>query len=144
MVDNNASQNGTVQEETGDLLDQQRQPLAVLIIQAITMVAIIVIGTLANGVICHCILKHRSLRTVTNIFIMNLATTDFLLSILCMPFCVDIVYCGRLDIWLYYVQHLRIHPINAVYRVDSYPGFSGHRPLHGHQASTEILYIPYS
>ncbi|XP_020908246.1 alpha-1A adrenergic receptor-like [Exaiptasia diaphana] len=64
----------------------RRKPLVMVAIQASAMVVMMVVGALANGVICHCILKHTSLRTVTNIFIMNLATTDFLVCIFCMPF----------------------------------------------------------
>lgn len=76
----------------------QNKPLLVLVVQAITMFVMIVVGTLANGVICHCILRNRSLRTVTNIFILNLATTDFLLSVLCMPFAM--VSC-IIDDWIF-------------------------------------------
>ncbi|XP_031573812.1 D(2)-like dopamine receptor [Actinia tenebrosa] len=82
----------------GDSLSYQNKPLLVLVVQAITMFFMIVVSTLANGVICHCILKNRSLRTVTNIFILNLATSDFLLSILCMPFA--LVSC-IVDDWIF-------------------------------------------
>lgn len=81
---NNSSETSVI--IPGDNLLYQNKPLLVLVVQTITMFLMIVVGTLANGVICHCILRNRSLRTVTNIFILNLATTDFLLSVLCMPF----------------------------------------------------------
>ncbi|EDO49789.1 predicted protein, partial [Nematostella vectensis] len=59
---------------------------AVSIIQAVAMIAMIVVSVLANGVVCHCIIKTHSLHTITNSFIFNLAATDFCLSALCMPF----------------------------------------------------------
>lgn len=76
----------------------RRKPMIMVVIQASAMVVMMVVGALANGVICHCILKHSSLRTVTNIFIMNLATTDFLLCVFCMPFA--LISC-ILDEWVF-------------------------------------------
>lgn len=59
---------------------------AVAVIQSVFLAMIMVVGAIANSFICRCILAHRSLRTNTNSFIFNLAATDFLLSVLCMPF----------------------------------------------------------
>lgn len=69
--------------------------LVMVLIQTISMCIIMLVGTLANGVILHCIIKQRSLRTVTNAFIFNLAATDFLLSVLCMPFVLISCIAGR-------------------------------------------------
>lgn len=78
--------------------DGEHKSLVLVLIQSIAMVTMMVVGTFANGVICHCILKNTSLRTATNIFIMNLAATDFLLCVLCMPFA--LVSC-ILDEWIF-------------------------------------------
>ncbi|KAL9971949.1 hypothetical protein ACROYT_G018179 [Oculina patagonica] len=59
---------------------------AVAVIQSVFLAMVMVVGAIANSFICRCILAHRSLRTNTNSFIFNLAATDFLLSVLCMPF----------------------------------------------------------
>ena len=56
------------------------------VVQSVFLAFTMVISAVANGVICHCILANRSLRTITNSFIFNLAATDFLLSVLCIPF----------------------------------------------------------
>nr|XP_057916590.1 neuropeptide FF receptor 2-like [Doryrhamphus excisus] len=40
---------------------------------------------LGNGVVCFIVLRSRNMRTVTNIFILNLAISDLLVGIFCMP-----------------------------------------------------------
>ncbi|XP_077354518.1 neuropeptide FF receptor 2-like [Festucalex cinctus] len=40
---------------------------------------------LGNGVVCFMVLRRRSMRTVTNLFILNLAVSDLLVGIFCMP-----------------------------------------------------------
>ena len=47
---------------------------------------IIIVGFLSNGCICYLILMRKSLRTVRNMFIMNLALSDMIMCIFCMPF----------------------------------------------------------
>lgn len=59
---------------------------ALVVVQSIFLALIMVVAAVANSFVCRCILAHRSLRTITNSFIFNLAATDFLLSVLCMPF----------------------------------------------------------
>lgn len=38
-----------------------------------------------NGMVCFIILRSRNMRTVTNLFILNLAISDLLVGIFCMP-----------------------------------------------------------
>ena len=52
----------------------------------VVYVLIIIIGLLSNACICYVILMRRTLRTVRNMFIMNLAVSDMIMCILCMPF----------------------------------------------------------
>nr|XP_061800518.1 neuropeptide FF receptor 2-like [Nerophis lumbriciformis] len=40
---------------------------------------------LGNGVVCFMVLRRRGMRTVTNLFILNLAVSDLLVGIFCMP-----------------------------------------------------------
>ena len=78
-----------------DQPDSSKRTLAMILVQAVSMASIMFVGAIANGAILHCIVKHRSLRTVTNAFIFNLAATDFLLSVLCMPFAFISCIAGR-------------------------------------------------
>lgn len=38
-----------------------------------------------NGLVCLIVLKNRRMRTVTNLFILNLAVSDLLVGIFCIP-----------------------------------------------------------
>lgn len=73
----------------GDLFQKEgneKRTLVLIIIQAVTLSCIMIVGTVANGIICNCIVKKRRDLLVTNTFIFNLAATDFFLCILCLPF----------------------------------------------------------
>lgn len=74
------SRNATFEEE------QSSGRPAFVIVQSVFLAVIMIVGAIANSFICRCILAHRSMRSITNSFIFNLAATDFLLSVLCMPF----------------------------------------------------------
>lgn len=74
------SENSTLEKE------QPSGLTAFVVIQSVFLALIMMIAAIANSFVCRCILAHRSLRTITNSFIFNLAATDFLLSVLCMPF----------------------------------------------------------
>ena len=49
-------------------------------------IIIIMFGLFANGLICYVIIAKKKLRTVRNLFIMNLAISDMIMCVLCMPF----------------------------------------------------------
>uniref|UniRef100_A0A3Q2DL20 Neuropeptide FF receptor 2 n=1 Tax=Cyprinodon variegatus TaxID=28743 RepID=A0A3Q2DL20_CYPVA len=44
-----------------------------------------VVCMVGNGVVCFIVLRSRNMRTVTNLFILNLAISDLLVGIFCMP-----------------------------------------------------------
>ncbi|NXS62516.1 NPY2R protein, partial [Brachypteracias leptosomus] len=48
--------------------------------------SIILLGVIGNSLVIHVIIKFRSMRTVTNFFIANLAVADLLVNTLCLPF----------------------------------------------------------
>ena len=78
----NNARNATFEEEKSTDLPAH----IYVVIQSVFLALTMIVGAIANSFICRCILAHRSLRTITNSFIFNLAATDFLLSVLCMPF----------------------------------------------------------
>lgn len=49
-------------------------------------ISIITIAFLGNGVVCYIVLSKPRMRTVTNLFIANLALGDILMTIFCVPF----------------------------------------------------------
>ena len=49
-------------------------------------VIIMLFGLIGNGCICYVIMRCKSLRTARNMFIINLAASDMVMCLLCMPF----------------------------------------------------------
>lgn len=45
---------------------------------------IFVLGFFGNSVVCHVVFKKKMMRTITNLFIANLAISDILLCIFCV------------------------------------------------------------
>lgn len=59
--------------------------LAVASVIILAYVLIFLLCMLGNILVCFIVLKNRQMRTVTNIFILNLAISDLLVGILCLP-----------------------------------------------------------
>ena len=55
---------------------------AVFTIAYLMIFAVCMVG---NGVVCFIVLRSKNMRTVTNLFILNLAISDLLVGIFCMP-----------------------------------------------------------
>ncbi|XP_053559306.1 neuropeptide FF receptor 2 [Bombina bombina] len=51
----------------------------------ISYLLIFILCMLGNGVVCFIVLSNKHMRTVTNLFILNLAFSDLLVGIFCMP-----------------------------------------------------------
>lgn len=52
----------------------------------ITMhIVVFIIGIIGNSLVCIAIYRNRSMRTVTNYFIVNLAIADLMVIIFCLP-----------------------------------------------------------
>ncbi|XP_016399659.1 neuropeptide FF receptor 1-like [Sinocyclocheilus rhinocerous] len=59
--------------------------LAVASVIILAYVLIFSLCMLGNILVCFIVLRNRQMRTVTNIFILNLAISDLLVGILCLP-----------------------------------------------------------
>ncbi|XP_034454306.1 neuropeptide Y receptor Y7 [Hippoglossus hippoglossus] len=59
---------------------------------------IILLGLMGNALVIYMIIRYRTMRTVTNFFIANLALADLLVDTLCLPF--TLVYT-LLDDWTF-------------------------------------------
>ncbi|XP_071973464.1 neuropeptide FF receptor 2 [Engystomops pustulosus] len=51
----------------------------------ISYLLIFILCMLGNGVVCFIVLSSKHMRTVTNLFILNLAVSDLLVGVFCMP-----------------------------------------------------------
>lgn len=77
-----------------DFYLHQPSVAAVFIISYLLIFLLCMVG---NGVVCFIVLRSKRMRTVTNLFILNLAVSDLLVGIFCMPTTLlDNIIAGRL------------------------------------------------
>ncbi|NXC51323.1 NPFF1 protein, partial [Penelope pileata] len=62
---------------------QHSSPVAAIFILAYTFIFLMCM--IGNILVCFIVVKNRQMRTVTNMFILNLAVSDLLVGIFCMP-----------------------------------------------------------
>lgn len=48
-------------------------------------IAVFVIGLIGNSLVCFVVHNNRDMRTITNLYIVNLSTADLLVIIACLP-----------------------------------------------------------
>lgn len=74
--------NSTAEEQTGD-----ENPLMGYVLQIMVGLHLVVFvsGLVGNTLVCMSVYRNKSLRTVTNYFIVNLAVADFLVILICLP-----------------------------------------------------------
>ncbi|XP_049460266.1 neuropeptide FF receptor 2-like [Epinephelus fuscoguttatus] len=58
---------------------------SVAAIFTVSYLFIFLVCMVGNGVVCFIVLRSKNMRTVTNLFILNLAISDLLVGIFCMP-----------------------------------------------------------
>uniref|UniRef100_A0A8C5Q2A4 Neuropeptide Y receptor type 2 n=1 Tax=Leptobrachium leishanense TaxID=445787 RepID=A0A8C5Q2A4_9ANUR len=89
--------------------------LGVQIILILAYSSIILLGVMGNSLVIYVVIKFKTMRTVTNYFIVNLAVSDLMVNTLCLPF--TLVYT-LLDEWKFgtvlchlvtYAQGLAVH-----------------------------------
>ena len=61
-----------------------RTPFTIVLISLYTFA--FVVGLIGNSMVIMVMVKHRHMRTVTNMFLVNLSVGDLLVVIVCMPF----------------------------------------------------------
>ncbi|XP_078506866.1 neuropeptide Y receptor type 2-like [Lissotriton helveticus] len=100
---------------SGAIMMDSTKTLGVQITLIAAYCLIIMLGLIGNSLVIYIIVKHRSMRTVTNYFIANLAVADLMVDSLCLPF--TLVYT-LLDEWKFgsvlchlfpYAQALSVH-----------------------------------
>lgn len=48
-------------------------------------VVLFIVGLIGNFLVCYAVIKNSQMRTVTNLFIMNLAIADLMVILICLP-----------------------------------------------------------
>lgn len=73
----------------------------------VSYLLIFLVCMVGNGVVCFIVLRSKNMRTVTNLFILNLAISDLLVGIFCMPTTlVDNVITGNMFSLSLFLRHL--------------------------------------
>ena len=85
MSSGNASSNASDHQ---GLLDggDRGQPLYVTVIIVLMYTLIIIVSLGGNILVCYIILSRAAMRTVTNLFLLNLAVSDIMKAVICNPF----------------------------------------------------------
>lgn len=86
----NLTANTTLQEnplthQNITYVDFYLHKLPVAAVFTISYLLIFLVCMLGNGVVCFIVMRSKNMRTVTNLFILNLAISDLLVGIFCMP-----------------------------------------------------------
>ncbi|XP_036914243.1 neuropeptide Y receptor type 2 [Sturnira hondurensis] len=77
-----------------ELIDSTKL-IEVQIILILAYCSIILLGVIGNSLVIHVVIKFKSMHTVTNFFIANLAVADLLVNTLCLPFTLSYTLMGE-------------------------------------------------
>ncbi|KAM8763862.1 neuropeptide Y receptor type 2 [Rhynchonycteris naso] len=77
-----------------ELIDSTKL-IEVQIVLILAYCSIILLGVIGNSLVIHVVIKFKSMHTVTNIFIANLAVADLLVNTLCLPFTLTYTLMGE-------------------------------------------------
>lgn len=72
-------------QEQPDQLDQMPYMQHMTTILVILHLSVFVSGLVGNSLVCLSVYRNKSLQTVTNYYIVNLAVADFLVILICLP-----------------------------------------------------------
>ncbi|KAM5159619.1 neuropeptide Y receptor type 2 isoform 1-T1 [Callospermophilus lateralis] len=77
-----------------ELIDSTKL-VEVRVVLILAYCSIILLGVVGNSLVIHVVIKFKSMRTVTNFFIANLAVADLLVNTLCLPFTLTYTLMGE-------------------------------------------------
>ena len=72
-------------EEYIDLIKSDIFPKPSLWFLIVLHALVFIVGLVGNALVCIAVYRNHSMRTVTNLFIVNLAVADFLVILICLP-----------------------------------------------------------
>ncbi|RUS70227.1 hypothetical protein EGW08_022011 [Elysia chlorotica] len=72
-----------VYEDVSDMFYQHENPFIIFLI--IVYIITFIIGFLGNMFVILVVLRHRHMRTLTNVFFLNLTIGDFMVTVICIP-----------------------------------------------------------
>ncbi|XP_076139261.1 neuropeptide FF receptor 1 like 1 [Alosa pseudoharengus] len=86
LLDGSAFNNTTDTEmENRTIMPYYRHSTAMAISYILSYVVVLLLCVGGNGLVCFVVLRNRNMRSVTNLFILNLAISDLLVGVFCVP-----------------------------------------------------------
>ena len=77
------------------IVELSRRSTPVKITEAAILVCLILLSFVGNVLVCIAVFKRVHLRTIPNMFITNLAVSDILMAIVCMPISLHVLISGK-------------------------------------------------
>ena len=77
------------------VVELSRRSTPVKITEAAILVCLIILAFVGNVLVCIAVFKKVHLRTIPNMFITNLAVSDILMAIVCMPVSLHVLISGK-------------------------------------------------
>ena len=68
-----------------DMVKEHIQPTSAEWVLVAVFVVLFIVGLVGNFLVCYAVIKNSQMRTVTNLFIMNLAIADLMVILICLP-----------------------------------------------------------
>ncbi|KAG5669954.1 hypothetical protein PVAND_000243 [Polypedilum vanderplanki] len=94
----NMTQNATFPREFEEPIDDLFHKPLTLVIFSILYIITFFVGLFGNFLVCYVVARQRTMQTVTNFFITNLAFADILLCLFCVPLTPTYTFLGR---WIF-------------------------------------------
>lgn len=67
------------------ILPYYRHSTAMALSYILSYILVLLLCVGGNGLVCLVVLRNRNMRSVTNLFILNLAISDLLVGVFCVP-----------------------------------------------------------
>lgn len=67
------------------MVEEHIQPTSGEWVLVAVFVVLFIVGLIGNFLVCYAVIKNSQMRTVTNLFIMNLAIADLMVILICLP-----------------------------------------------------------
>lgn len=83
--------NTTHTQQANDLI----YSIACTVLFSTCYLCILIGGLFGNALVCYVVVRNKAMQTVTNMFITNLAVSDILMCLLCLPFTPAYMYMRR-------------------------------------------------
>ena len=65
------------------------------VIESLLLIVLMLLALLGNSLVCYVVTKNPRLRTPSNMLVLNLAISDVLMAVLCMPLSLGVLITGE-------------------------------------------------